>query len=89
MEDMTGLEIGLMVGEAILVPAILYVLNTAAASRKASSEKFEKLFDAVKEIQLQLVKQEADAKAGDANTEKHILNCKNFEPRHNIKRSLD
>ena len=61
------------VGGVIIVPLVGYMASYINGLKKE--------IDAVKE---KIHKIELASVAGDELTKKHILNCKNYEPRHNI-----
>ena len=72
---MTGIEIGGM---------IVGVIGAVATVYKILDNKTKELHDEIHSVKDKLHELELKSVAGDELTKKHILNCRNFDPRHNI-----
>ena len=72
---MTGIEIaGMIIG----------VIGSVATVYKILDNKTKELHDEIHRVKDKLHELEVKSIAGDELTKKHIINCKNYAPRHNI-----
>ena len=72
---MTGIEIGgLAIG----------IIGAVATAYKILDNKTKELHDELHALKDKLHELEVKSIAGDELTKKHIINCKNYEPRHKI-----
>lgn len=67
-----------------LIGVALAVAAAIATVYRILDNKAKQLHDEIHSLKDKVHKLELQSIAGDELTKKHILNCKNYEPRHNI-----
>ena len=67
-----------------LIGIVVGIVGAVGTVYKILDNKTKDLHDEIHSLKDKVHKLELQSIAGDELTKKHILNCKNYEPRHNI-----
>ena len=67
-----------------LIGMSLGIIAAIGTVYKILDNKHKQLHDEIHSLKDKIHKLELQSIAGDELTKKHILNCRNYEPRHNI-----